>query len=363
MKKSFVTMLMLMMLISACGTPTNEITEPTEAIQEEPTETLSSESPVETVEEHAETVAPQRKYNEKMSEDEFTRVTNDFIGFSTELSEVFTQMASLTQKHATEIDNSETFDWSKDSEFLEVKAATNDICDKIIEYDDSVCSKEYQLCTDEFKSMAYQLKKYFDTISCEMNPNEINTLTQSLTNDISIGFNNSMIYQMMATATFMESNGADQERIDTVLASIKDTDLYKQAKGIDTTKKSSKPSHYNVVFTNSYGTPDTKCNHTGCNNTIASSGDTNCCVMHSNKCLNCGKYIDEDALFCMDCISGGASDAMNTEKHSKNTVSQEGCKFKYSDGSLCGKETGHYANFCDAHFKQLDDTYNALVGN
>ena len=55
-------------------------------------------------------------------------------------------------------------------------------------------------------------------------------------------------------------------------------------------------------FTNKYGTATTKCVVNGCNSYIASSGDTNCCVLHSNKCIECNKYIDGDALFCMDCI-------------------------------------------------------------
>lgn len=60
-------------------------------------------------------------------------------------------------------------------------------------------------------------------------------------------------------------------------------------------------------FTNKYGTPTTKCAHKGCNNYIASSGDTNCCTVHSRRCGECGKYIDEDALFCIDCLSKGAN--------------------------------------------------------
>ncbi len=57
-------------------------------------------------------------------------------------------------------------------------------------------------------------------------------------------------------------------------------------------------------FTNKYGTATTKCVHSGCNNYIASTGDTNCCEIHSNKCKNCNKYIDGDALYCMDCMEG-----------------------------------------------------------
>ena len=57
-----------------------------------------------------------------------------------------------------------------------------------------------------------------------------------------------------------------------------------------------------VAFTNKFGTATTKCAHKGCSNYIASSGDTNCCTTHSRKCLECGCYIDEDAMYCMDCI-------------------------------------------------------------
>lgn len=56
-------------------------------------------------------------------------------------------------------------------------------------------------------------------------------------------------------------------------------------------------------FTNQYGTPTTKCVVNSCDNYIASSGDSNCCVAHSNKCLECKKYIDGDAMYCMDCLS------------------------------------------------------------
>lgn len=58
----------------------------------------------------------------------------------------------------------------------------------------------------------------------------------------------------------------------------------------------------NNTFTNKFGTPTTKCAHSGCNNYIASSGNTNCCTVHSNKCAECRCYTDEDALFCLDCL-------------------------------------------------------------
>lgn len=60
-------------------------------------------------------------------------------------------------------------------------------------------------------------------------------------------------------------------------------------------------------FSNKYGTPTTKCYISGCNNYIASSGDTNCCTTHSNLCLNCSCYIDSDAMYCMDCLEDWGS--------------------------------------------------------
>ncbi len=65
-------------------------------------------------------------------------------------------------------------------------------------------------------------------------------------------------------------------------------------------------------FTNKYGTSTTRCYVSGCNNFIARSGDTNCCVAHSNKCLNCRCYIDGDATYCMSCIYGVANKSSNS---------------------------------------------------
>lgn len=74
-----------------------------------------------------------------------------------------------------------------------------------------------------------------------------------------------------------------------------------------TTKPTQKPSSYSsgnrTLFTNAYGTATTRCAVSGCYDYIASSGDTNCCTRHSNKCLECRKYIDGDAMYCMSCIA------------------------------------------------------------
>lgn len=50
------------------------------------------------------------------------------------------------------------------------------------------------------------------------------------------------------------------------------------------------------------------CAEPGCRVMAVTSGDSIYCATHSNKCANCGCYIDGDALWCMDCIEEALSD-------------------------------------------------------
>lgn len=81
---------------------------------------------------------------------------------------------------------------------------------------------------------------------------------------------------------------------------------------------SSAKSVQTVSFTNSYGTSSTVCAISNCSRLIASSGDTNCCTIHSNNCKECGKYIDSDATWCMSCIEKAASKAAEPPKSTSN---------------------------------------------
>ena len=82
------------------------------------------------------------------------------------------------------------------------------------------------------------------------------------------------------------------------------------------------------------------CAHSGCTNKVA-SGDTVYCSMHSNKCLNCGKYIDEDALYCMSCLKDSVS-----SKNSKNNYSS-------SYSSSYSNEKGYYGS--DGYYNPTDE--------
>ena len=93
---------------------------------------------------------------------------------------------------------------------------------------------------------------------------------------------------------------------------------------------SSSNGGYSDSFTNKYGTSTTKCDVYGCNNYIAKSGDTNCCVSHSNICKNCYCYIDRDAMYCMSCLYDSAN---------KNNSSSKKC---YICGDSAYKKYGSY---------------------
>ena len=120
-------------------------------------------------------------------------------------------------------------------------------------------------------------------------------------------------------------------------------------------------------FTNKYGTPTTKCAHPGCNNYIAPSGDTNCCVTHSNRCADCGKYIDEDATYCMDCLTNAAggsnSGGQPKTDSSSSKKSSKKCAFLENGVEVCNNQAEEGSPYCSYHKKLLDDAYNSLIGN
>ena len=118
-------------------------------------------------------------------------------------------------------------------------------------------------------------------------------------------------------------------------------------------------------FTNKYGTPTTRCVKSGCDNYIASSGDTNCCTAHSNRCLNCNCYIDGDAMYCMSCLTGASSSSKSSSSSgssSKSNSSSGGCKYTYSNGSTCGAKCSSGMTLCDKHFNELNAIFESFGG-
>ena len=101
---------------------------------------------------------------------------------------------------------------------------------------------------------------------------------------------------------------------------------------------SNKKDTPSTTFTNQYGSPTTKCAHSGCSNYIASSGDTNCCTIHSRKCLDCGKYIDEDAMYCMDCLTNASQKSNNSFSGETNNSKKSGTENSDSNIGAGGYE-------------------------
>ena len=145
-------------------------------------------------------------------------------------------------------------------------------------------------------------------------------------------------------------------------------DGWKKENNINNNTTVSSNSSESSTFTNKYGTPTTKCAHPGCNNYIASSGNTNCCTKHSNKCLSCGKYIDEDAMYCIDCLTKATSGTSSSSTSSGNGSSSKSsdrsglCQYKVGSEYVCNKKAtnGYY---CKEHYDFLNDAYNSLFGD
>ncbi len=113
---------------------------------------------------------------------------------------------------------------------------------------------------------------------------------------------------------------------------------------------SSGNSSYSSSFTNKYGTPTTKCVKSGCDNYIASSGDTNCCTIHSNNCLECYKYIDGDAMYCMSCLSSAADNNSYGSSYGSSNNSSHEC-YICGDDAYSKYGSYYYCSSCLALVK------------
>lgn len=88
-------------------------------------------------------------------------------------------------------------------------------------------------------------------------------------------------------------------------------------------------------FNNKYGTMSTKCAHPDCEMNIVTSGDSNCCIIHSNKCGNCGCYIDEDAMYCMTCVANSLNNNKNSSYGHECYICGDKAYSKYGSYYYC----------------------------
>ncbi len=143
-------------------------------------------------------------------------------------------------------------------------------------------------------------------------------------------------------------------------------ELIKENNSVSSDSQQQTSGNSSARFTNAYGTPTTVCAHPGCNNYIASSGDTNCCTTHSSRCLNCRKYIDEDASFCMSCISKSINSPSNSNSNksgsssSSSNSSGKTAKCNYCNGT--GYADGGKCPWCGGSGKTYDSIFNDLLG-
>lgn len=129
----------------------------------------------------------------------------------------------------------------------------------------------------------------------------------------------------------------------------------------ETSPENQKTQSNYTSFTNKYGTTTTRCVHTGCNSYIATTGDTNCCTYHSARCLNCNCYIDEDAMYCMSCLSSRSKSSSSYNSNPSSSYSSGSCQYKYPSGGVCGKKTNLYNDLCDKHFNELNSIYQSFT--
>lgn len=108
------------------------------------------------------------------------------------------------------------------------------------------------------------------------------------------------------------------------------------------------------AFTNKFGTRTTKCAHSGCTNYIATTGDTNCCTIHSKRCLECNANIDEDAVWCMSCLEKASEQASKKSGHYCEECGKEAA---YAIDGITGKKE----YYCSKHYKEMQDFLDKMT--
>ena len=180
--------------------------------------------------------------------------------------------------------------WPENKAFSDLKEKAYAVREEIYSYDISEYPPEIENAFYELYQMADTNVDMYEKLSIRLDIKQMEKIYNNfLLNLIDDSWDVNIKIENVLVA-YLETHNADTELIENVKEEFK-----RERSNLRETEQQ--------LFTNEYGTRTTKCAHLGCSEYIASSGDTNCCVIHSNKCLNCNKYIDEDAVYCMDCLT------------------------------------------------------------
>lgn len=331
--KKIICFVLLMFLLSGCSNQSSGNTE---------TKPVASTAASESVE----------QTTRGMSEEVYNRSLNDMVTYVDSNGAYLGEFATFLQNNS-EVIAGEEFYLSENEEFCGLQKEAIELCDEMIQYDTSEMSEEMQYCFELLSEFAEVSKEHWKDIGERISPEQFDEISSEYQEAFTYYLNELYTRQINAMIAYLEENNGDPEIIANLKKSI----------GEEETTNRGNSSSSNSKFTNKYGTSTTICAHNGCNKYIASTGDTNCCSTHSNKCLNCKKYIDEDAMYCMSCLSESINSSSNSDSSSGSSTNSSGCGYKYSSGNVCGAKVGSHAPLCDQHFKELNDTYNDLTGN
>lgn len=230
-----------------------------------------------------------------MDEEEFKKVSSDITGFYMALVGLLGDMNEILRTEIVENDDGELNSntllyWPENKAFSDLKEKAYAVREEIYSYDISEYPPEIENAFYELYQMADTNVDMYEKLSIRLDIKQMEKIYNNfLLNLIDDSWDVNIKIENVLVA-YLETHNADTELIENVKEEFK-----RERSNLRETEQQ--------LFTNEYGTRTTKCAHLGCSEYIASSGDTNCCVIHSNKCLNCNKYIDEDAVYCMDCLT------------------------------------------------------------
>lgn len=221
----------------------------------------------------------ERVSNNNMTDKQMEDFNKNYGKYVKKLGKVYSQIISLMTKQK----KADKYQLSQTASYEKVKKSAQKVCDEVLKLDDKVLSTACQRCQDECKQMANYVNNFWEASSEEITAEQMKELCNGIYNEVTVGMKQAEIYWGLANIHYLEDTNGDQKQLRKLQEQYGDRKLEWEE------------------YSNVYDKQWVKCSHAGCNLEIALTGDSSCCTIHSQKCLECGKNVTENNVYCREC--------------------------------------------------------------
>lgn len=149
-----------------------------------------------------------------MTLDQYNLYVNDLINYSKKIGNFSSQFDELVDMYAEKYNNSKMFDWSEYSRFNRLQKKVSDTYQEILNYELNGMSNDMRKCFYKLQYIAKITNDYYNSISTKLSKDTINSYTSNYASTYKEELEELTYLQKVATISFLEKIGADQQTID-----------------------------------------------------------------------------------------------------------------------------------------------------